>query len=304
MFAGLRVAALDLGSNSFHLVVVDAITAAGATQPELRLVERAREMVRLGEGTLITGVIPTDAFERGLDALARLREVVARHAPRALLVAATSAIREATNGPAFVAAAEQALGAPVRIVDGQEEARLIYFGARRALALGARRVALFDLGGGSLELIVADARQILFAASLKLGVLRLKDRWLAADPPDAAAVEALRAAVERELGPAVAAARARGFDFVAFTAGTARALRALVGALTAAGLGRLEAQLASLPAAARRALPGVDPARADTLLPGAVVLRAALELCGAGEAIYCEAALREGMIAAYLDGAW
>jgi len=310
----VRIAALDLGSNSFHLVVVDTDT------PEIRVLGRAKEMVRLGEATLLSGVIPTDGFERGLDALRRLREVVDRHAPDALLVAATSAIREATNGDAFVRAAREALGADVRVIDGHEEARLIYYGARGALGLGQRRVALFDLGGGSLELILADAREILFSASLKLGVLRLKDRWLGTAGGKAVGAERLvplGAAVREVLAPAIASVRERGFDFVAFTAGTARALHAMVhpapaasagapvGApLTRAELVRLEALLVSLPAVELAALPGVDRRRIDTLLPGAVVLRTVLELCGAEEAVYCEAALREGMIAAYVAGEW
>jgi exopolyphosphatase/guanosine-5'-triphosphate,3'-diphosphate pyrophosphatase len=314
----VRIAALDLGSNSFHLVVVEATRRA--PDPEIRVVDRAREMVRLGEATLLTGIIPTDGFERGLDALARLREVAARHAPEAFLVAATSAIREASNGDAFARAAREALGVDVRVIDGHEEARLVYYGARGPLALEGRRVALFDLGGGSLELILADARAILFSASFKLGVLRLKDRWLAqvgAGAVGAAALSPLREAVRRELTPAVARVREQGFDFVAFTAGTARALLAMAEALPAAGtaappapaltvaaLARLEALLAALPADERAALPGVDRRRVDTLLPGAIVLRTALELCGAAEGTVCETALREGMIAAYLAGEW
>jgi exopolyphosphatase/guanosine-5'-triphosphate,3'-diphosphate pyrophosphatase len=310
------IAALDLGSNSFHLVVVEAGgPTSGAAAPQIRVLERAKEMVRLGEATLVTGVIPTDGFERGLDAIARLRAVAARHAPEAFLVAATSAIREASNGAEFVAAAERVLdGARIRVIDGAEEARLIYFGARAELDLAGRRVALFDLGGGSLEVIVADASGIAFSASVKIGVLRLKDRFLAGQGDGAVgdeALETMREAVRRELEPVVASARAAGFDFVAFTAGTARALRALGGSLGGgsggigvSSLGATELILRSLPAVERAALPGVDRRRADTLLPGAVVLRAVLELSGVREAVYCETALREGMIAAYLAGAW
>jgi exopolyphosphatase/guanosine-5'-triphosphate,3'-diphosphate pyrophosphatase len=316
LFSGpVPIAALDLGSNSFHLVVVEArAPTPGAAAPQIRVIERAKEMVRLGEATLVTGVIPTDGFERGLDALARLHAVAARHAPEALLVAATSAIREASNGAEFVAAAEHALGgARIRVLDGAEEARLIYFGARGELDLAGRRVALFDLGGGSLEVIVADAERIAFSASVKIGVLRLKDRFLAGQGDGAVeddTLESMRTAVRRELEPVVAAARAAGFDFVAFTAGTARALRALGGSLGGGGgigassLAATELILRSLPAVERAALPGVDLRRADTLLPGAVVLRAVLELADVREAIYCETALREGMIAAYLAGAW
>jgi exopolyphosphatase/guanosine-5'-triphosphate,3'-diphosphate pyrophosphatase len=313
----MRIAALDLGSNTFHLIVVDVEQRAGSGSVEIRMVERARELVRLGVATLVSGVIPTDGFERGLDALTRLRAVVERHTLDAFLIVATAAIREAANGREFVAAARAVIGADIRIVDGHEEARLIYFGARGSLDLARRRVALFDLGGGSLELIVADGQGVVLAASLKLGVLRLRDQWLGEGPYDVVAPAALaemQTAVRESLAPTIAAARSHGFDFVAFTAGTARALRAMAYAesaaeappatLTRAWLATTERRLASLTAEARAALPGLDQRRVDTLLPGAVVLHGILELTGSVEGVYCEAALREGMIAAYLAGEW
>ncbi len=312
----MRIAALDLGSNSFHLVVLDATQGPDGLKTEL--VERSKEMVRLGESTLLTGVIPTDGFERGLDALQKLRKTAARFRPDALLVAATSAIREASNGVEFVQAAREAIGAEIRVIDGHEEARLIYFGARSALGLAGRRVALFDLGGGSLEVLLANETECLWSASLKLGVLRIKEQWLADhhhETVDEETLGRLRNYVRAILTPMIAEVRAMGFDFVAFTAGTARGLRALANpppspgmplpdTISLASLTRLEALLASLPSQGRAALPGIDLRRIDTLLPGAIVLRSILELCEVSEATYCQAALREGMVAAYLAGSW
>jgi exopolyphosphatase/guanosine-5'-triphosphate,3'-diphosphate pyrophosphatase len=315
MLEGVRIAALDLGSNSFHLIVVEA--TQGSAGPDIQVIERAKEMVRLGDSTLFTGTIPTDGFERGLDALEKLRGIVERNQAQAFLVAATSAIREASNGAEFVRAAQKVTGTEVRVIDGHEEARLIYFGARGALHLAGRRVALFDLGGGSLELILADENECLFSGSLKLGVLRLKDQWLAAEHHTAVGDETLarlRGEVRRTLEPMVASVLAMGFDFIAFTAGTARSLRALAGSgkpaqelpstITLNGLIEIEGQLAARPALERARMPGMDLRRVDTLLPGAIVLRTILELCNATEATYCPAALREGMIAAYLAGSW
>jgi exopolyphosphatase/guanosine-5'-triphosphate,3'-diphosphate pyrophosphatase len=311
----VRIAALDLGSNSFHLMVADATHDDGKTQ--IRVVDRAREMVRIGEATLLTGVIPSEGFLRGLDALATLRRTAERHRPDAFLAAATSAIREASNGVAFVRAGRHVTGSEIRVIDGHEEAKLIYFGARPVLRLAGRRVALFDLGGGSLELVVADEQQIRLSVSLKLGVLRLKEEHLGSGASGVVGTKALarlRDAALAAIEPAMSRARAVGFDFVVFTAGTARTLCAMVGSrksgasastkLTLASLARLEAELAALPSAARAALPGSDPRRADTLLPGAVILRTILELSGHTEATYCEPALREGMIAAFLAGDW
>jgi exopolyphosphatase/guanosine-5'-triphosphate,3'-diphosphate pyrophosphatase len=311
----VRIAALDLGSNSFHLVVAE--TTPGVEGSQIRVIDSAVEMVGLGEATLVSGTIPTERFGRGLEALAALRRRAEEHRPEAFLVVATSAIREASNGIEFVRAGRKVAGTNIRVIDGHEEARLIYFGARGALRLGGRRVALFDLGGGSLELIVAGEHGILLTASHKMGVLRLKEQWLGPGPHDVVGAETLarlREAVQEGVRPLVASAQNVGFDFVAFTAGTARALRTLADArspgatpstsLALVSLSRLEAELAKLPARERAVLPGVDQKRADTLLPGAVVLRTILELGGHAEATYCEAALREGMIAAYLEGSW
>ena len=320
----MRIAALDVGSNSFHLLVVQVNTAGHS-----EVLARAKEMVRLGESSLRTGIIPPEVFRRGLDALGTLRRLADRHQPDALVAIATSAVREAQNGGEFVRAARDEIGLDIQVVRGQEEARLIYLGARGALNLNGHRVALFDLGGGSLEVILADARECYLTDSVKLGVIRLTEEWGAADPPTARELVTLRERVRRALEPVIARVRAMGFDFAAISSGTAQALAAILkrdrkargraddggderqdgerddggrapARLTLHDLGELEQKLAALTVAERAKLPGLDVRRADTILAGAVVLRTALELADADEAIVCEAALREGIIADYI----
>lgn len=308
----VRVAALDVGSNSFHLVVVEAVPGG-----KWVVLDRAKEMVRLGAATLRDGVIPDETMERAIEALKRLRQVVDRHSPEAVLAVATSAVREARNGGEFLRAAEEATGFQIRMIDGLEEARIIFAGARTALRLGTRRVALFDVGGGSTEIIVGDAMEMTFATSLKLGVLRYRDLIPCSDPCTAAEVMALGQAVRRIIEPAAAQLRQIPYDFVAFSSGTALTLSRLAETLggedaedsagmnetrlTLQGLRSLEGQLATLTIAQRAALPGMDPKRADTILPGVVILRALMEASGARAAIVCEAALREGLVADYLE---
>ena len=301
----MRIAALDVGSNSFHLIVVQVTTAG-----HFEVLDRAKEMVRLGESSLRTGIIPPEVFRRGLEALASLRRLADRHQPDALVAVATSAVREAQNGGEFVRAARDEIGVDIQVVRGQEEARLIYLGARSALNLDGRRVLLFDLGGGSLEVILADARECYFTDSIKLGVIRLTEEWGASDPPTARELGALRSRVRRALEPVIARVRAMGFDFVAMSSGTASALAGIVArrddepeggrALSASALGDLERELAGLTVDERSALPGLDVRRADTVVAGAVVLRTALELAGVDEAVVCDAALREGIVADYI----
>jgi exopolyphosphatase/guanosine-5'-triphosphate,3'-diphosphate pyrophosphatase len=312
----VRIAALDVGSNSFHLIVVQVTTGG-----HFEVLDRSKEMVRLGETSLRTGIIPPEVFRRGLEALVSLRRIADRHQPDALIAVATSAVREAQNGGEFVRAARDEVGVDIQVVRGQEEARLIYLGARGALDLDGRRTMLLDLGGGSLEVILADARECYFTDSVKLGVIRLAEEWGASDPPTTRELVALRTRVRRALEPVIARVRAMGFDFAAVSSGTALALAALIQregdpkhrggdddhsehgggpVLTAESLTEIEQKLAGLTLNERARLPGLDARRADTILSGAVVLRTALELSGAETAIVCEAALREGIVADYI----
>ncbi len=302
----MRIAALDIGSNSFHLMVAH-VNPGG----RIEVLDRAKEMVRLGE-TLRSGMITPDIFRRGLDALRSLKRIADRHQPDALVAVATSAVREAQNGGEFARAVRDELGIDMRVIRGQEEAHLIYLGARSALDLGGRRVALFDVGGGSTELILADARECYFTISLKLGALRLRDEWQTADPPSPREVAALADRVRGALEPAIARVRAMGFDFVALTSGTAFALGSLASRLAGSqasspnkvlpfrALCDVEKKLLSLSLAERAKLPGLDPKRADTIIPGAILLQVILELSGVDEATLCEPALREGIIADYV----
>src|SRR5215831_2928206 len=219
----MRIAAIDVGSNSIHLIVAEVETGG-----RIAILDRAKEMVRLGDGALHTGVIPPEVFRRGLDALKFLRRIAERHKVDALSAVATSAVREAQNGGEFVRAARDEVGIDIRVIRGDEEARLIYLGARSSLDLGKRRVALFDLGGGSLEVILADAQELYFTASLKLGVIRLTESFPCSDPPTARERTHLAERVRAVLDPIVSRVRAMGFDYVAFTSGTASALAGLL----------------------------------------------------------------------------
>ncbi len=296
-----------MGSNSFHLVVVGV-----SDEGRITTIARAKEMVRLGESALSEGVIPAAAFERGLAALARLRDIAFRHQPEAILAAGTSALREARNGPAFVAAAKLQLGLDIRVIEGVEEAHLIYEGARQILPFADGKVALFDLGGGSTEAIVGDVDGYLFATSLKLGVLRLRtsrSSWECSDDEISAATEARVRAVAES---AVADMKREGFSTVAFSSGTAKTLARLASNtgverspdggtwLSVAGLRAIEKLLKGLTIAEIGRLPGLEERRADTILGGAIILRTLLEMTGRQQAFVCSAALREGMIVDYL----
>lgn len=305
------VAALDLGSNSFHLIVAE-LGGGG----RFDVVERLKERVQLGESTFETGRIGADAFERALAALRKLRGVVRRHAPEAVLAVATSAVRDADNGRQFLQNAVDAAGFPIAVIDGLEEARLVCLGTRQSLALEGRRMALFDVGGGSTEVVLADERSSLLTASLELGVLRLRSMWACQDPPTGADLGRLERRIAQTLEPTLAHLQRLGFDVLVFSCGTARALLRLAHAQThdastarmlaaheprldLASLMRLERRLALLDEQGRRQLAGSEPARVDTLLTGAVALRVLMQRLGVDGAVVSSTGLREGLVADY-----
>ncbi|HEY2899795.1 MAG TPA: Ppx/GppA phosphatase family protein [Polyangia bacterium] len=302
-----RVAALDLGSNSFHLVVV-----AVATDGAITVVRRAKDMVRIGESVFLDGRISVEAFDRGLASLHRLTAIARAQAPEVILAVATSAVREAENGADFVEAAERLTGVPIRIIDGIEEACVIYHGARRALPAASQRVALFDVGGGSTEAVLGDQQHAFLSSSVKVGVLRLRDHWLPSDPPSANDLGVVSQWVQTVMTPTIDRFKTSGFDLVALTSGTAMQLGRLVGRRLppVAGIDRfkisldalyeLESRLVLMPLDQRAAMPGLDEGRVDTIVPGVVIVRTILELAGASHALVCNAALREGLIADYL----
>ena len=290
------------GSNSFHLVIAESTDDHTFT-----IIERAKEMVLLGEHTLLTRVIPAAAAERGLEALVRLRRIAARHDLKELVILGTAALREAANREEFCRAAREAIGGEVRIADEHEEARLTYLGAAWSLGLADQKVLLFDLGGGSLELITGDAQRMRRGVSLKLGGLRLAEQWLHTDPPSEAEVAAVRSLVRATLEPEMTELRGTGFDLVAFSSGTANALRRMSARLGVKApilshqeLVAWEDRLVRATSGERLQIAGLHPRRLHSIVAGTIVLRIALELSGHDQARYCAGALREGMILDYL----
>ena len=302
----MRVAVLDLGSNTFHLLVAQ-VDAAGRVE---RL-DGAKRVVRLGAGLLAGGVLEESAWDRGLGAVGALLERAARTSGCRVVAVATSAVREAADGGAFVEAIERRHGVRVEVLDSDDEARLVYAGARSALPPDAGRIAVIDVGGGSVELAVGDvtadgaageADECLYTASRPLGVLRLLHACIPGGGPMRydrvlAVVSRVRAGLA---GPA-AAVRDLAPREVVLTAGTARAIGRLV-APDCEGprfLGRdeavrLAAHLAQLSPAARQAL-GVEEARADTIAVGALAIATLIELLGVDRVRISDRALREGV---------
>jgi exopolyphosphatase/guanosine-5'-triphosphate,3'-diphosphate pyrophosphatase len=319
----MRIAAIDVGSNSIHMVIVRR-----HEDGRLEVIDREKEMVRLASGALerppgtgtaaARGVLAPDRIEAGLACLRKFAKLAERHQVDALVAAATSAVREAENGGDFIALAEERTGVRIDVLPAREEARLIYLAAREAIDLQGRRALFVDIGGGSVELTVGDVRRSYLSESLKLGVIRLTERFLKSDPPTPKEIAELQTFVDQEAGPILAAARRMEFALAIGTSGTIAACAEAAGhrrggrasgdsskeriaAVTLDELTALVSELAAVPERDRVKVPGIQARRAGTILAGALLLERILRLSGARAILPCDRALREGLVIDYLE---
>jgi exopolyphosphatase/guanosine-5'-triphosphate,3'-diphosphate pyrophosphatase len=304
-----RVAAIDIGTNSFHLVIAEVDVALSS----FSVLHTEKATVRLGERDPDTGDLSTAAIERAFRSLRHNRELAASYGVEQIVTAATSAVREAPNGQEFLQAVQEQLGLAVDLVSGPEEARLIYLGVLSGMSFGEQPHLIIDIGGGSTELVLADSRDARVLNSTRIGAVRLQRDFGQPDPLPAARRTFLQAYIHGALDPAVAEVRAalrsgERPQLVA-TSGTAMAMAALAAAddakpplklqgyrLSRERLDQLVAKLLSLTPEQRRALPAINDRRAEIIVPGALILQTAMAMLGVGDLLVCDRALREGLI--------
>ncbi|HUZ09409.1 MAG TPA: Ppx/GppA phosphatase family protein [Acidimicrobiales bacterium] len=296
-------AALDCGTNSTRLLVVGADGA---------VLDRQMRVTRLGEGVDATGTLARGAVDRTLAVLADYRKTIHSLGVAAARLVATSAVRDATNGADFLAAAGEVTGVDAELLSGEEEGRLAYAGATHDLPPAAGDDVVLDIGGGSTELVV-ERDGVLRAVSLRLGCVRLTERHLRHDPPTAAELAAAVAAIGSELDRAVAAVPALGAlrsgSRLLGLAGTVSTLTMLDrrldryerdrvhhAVLDLAAVTHWCGVLAGEPAAARARRPGMDPGREDVIVGGAMVLREVMERFGFDRCLVSEADILDGLV--------
>jgi exopolyphosphatase/guanosine-5'-triphosphate,3'-diphosphate pyrophosphatase len=299
------LAAIDLGTNTVRVLVAEADPATG-------LVPRWADQVvaRLGEGVARRGTLAPAAADRALATVRGYRDRARALGVAEVLLVATAAVRQARDGSEFVARLRAEPGICPRVVSGDEEARLTLLGATWGLGGTRGIVGLLDVGGGSTEVLVADGARVLATASLTLGVVQLVERFFVHDPVEPVELAACRAYVDGRLRDE-AWPRIRPYrpTTLVATAGTPTTLAALdLGLrvydparvqghrLSALAIARLTAWLAALPLAERARTPGLEPGRADVIVPGGIVLAAALAGLGLPAAVVSDAGLREGVL--------
>ncbi|WP_329615499.1 Ppx/GppA family phosphatase [Streptomyces brevispora] len=305
----MRLGVLDVGSNTVHLLVVDAHPGARplpahSHKAELRLAELLDEdgaIGPLGVDRLVATI--TDAAQAAED-----------KGCEDVLAFATSAVREASNADTVLARVRDETGIDLTVLSGAEEARLTFLAARRWFGWSAGKLLVLDIGGGSLEIAYGIDEEPDAAVSLPLGAGRLTAGWLRGDPPDPAEVKALRrhvrARIARSVGeftrfgrPDHVVATSKTFKQLARIAGAARSTEGLYvqRTLSRKALEEWVPKLAAMTVEERGRLPGVSDGRSAQLLAGALVAEGAMDLLGVEELEICPWALREGVILRRLD---
>jgi exopolyphosphatase/guanosine-5'-triphosphate,3'-diphosphate pyrophosphatase len=273
-----RVAVIDIGTNSTRLFVADV---AGG---RVKRIERESRVTRLGRGVDLSGQLSSEAIEDTCDAIADYVGICREAEVGAIDAIATSAVRDAGNGDAFVAELRERFALSARVLDGEEEARLTYLGATAERG-SVESAVVIDIGGGSTELIVGHGDRIDFHTSLQAGVVRHTERHIAADPPTTSELEALASDIRNLIEGAIAdRPGARATKGIA-VAGTPTSLAAVEleldpydpervhgHRLSLAAIQRLLSRLAAAPLPERAAIAGLHPDRAPTIIAGVVIL--------------------------------
>ena len=304
-----RVAAIDIGTNSTHLLVASVDTTLGTFSIE----QAEKSTTRLGERDPDSGELTSEGMQRGYETLRRFRDLAISHDVEQIVTAATSAVREAPNGREFLQSIQDGLGMDVDLVSGPEEARLIYLGVLSGMSFGDRPHLLLDIGGGSTELILADGRDARALTSTRVGAVRLQRDFVKDDPIPPQRRSFLQAFIQGSLEPAVDKVHRRikpgEIPVLVATSGTAMAIGALAASeddrpplklhgyrVSRQRLDRVVEKLVAMTPEQRRDLSPINDRRAEIIVPGALILQTTMQMLGVDELVLSERALREGLI--------
>ena len=305
----MRIAAIDIGTNSIHMIVVQV-------RPDLsfEVIDREKDMVRLGAGGLDGRSLTPTAMAAALQTLSKFRRLAESHKVDEIIAGATSATREADNGGDFIAAVDRETGIRIKVISGSEEARLIHMAAAYGVDVGSSTACVIDIGGGSVEVTLGTATQLKVGKSFKTGVIRLTEKFVKSDPLEKRDERRLVKHVQREMQSYLSDLAGKGFERVIGTSGTILSLGALVlveeqgkveevrnQRVSAKSLHRLRKRLVEADLQERLRIPGMDPRRADLSVAGVVLFDTILRGLGAEEFTLCDLALREGLVLDYID---
>jgi exopolyphosphatase/guanosine-5'-triphosphate,3'-diphosphate pyrophosphatase len=305
----MRLAAIDIGTNSLHMIVVRV-----RADFSFEVIDREKEMVRLGAGGLDGRALTPEAMHAALQVLSKFRRLAESHRVDEIVAVATSAVREAENGGEFLQTITQQTGIRAGLISGTEEARLIHLAAAYGVSLTGETAVTIDIGGGSVEITRGTGPTVASSRSFKLGVIRLTERFIKTDPIEPREERRLVRHIEADAGEFLDAIASAGFDRVIGTSGTILSL----GAIAVAGQGgqtgaplrnrrvsakqvrRVRKTLTALDLEKRLRVPGLEPRRADLAVAGAILLDAILRRLGAADLTLSDLSLREGLVLDYI----
>ncbi len=307
----LRVAAIDLGTNSFHMIIVEESKEKGIVE-----IDRVKDMICIGRGSISTKMLDEEAMESGIAALKNFLILALQHgvASENVIAFATSAIREAKNRGDFLRRIRSETGLKVKIISGKEEAEFIYYGVRNAVKIGKTADLLFDIGGGSVEFVLVNHKGVQLLESRKIGVARMRERFVTTDPIAAHEIKMLEQFFAAEMVSAVEKATELKVTRAIASSGTAqniaRMIRSMNGresdvSLNNSTFTRKEFQalykvVLPLGAAERKKVTGLDEKRVDFIVPGLILVDMIFRLFNLEEIVISDSALREGMVLHYL----
>lgn len=307
----LRVAAIDLGTNSFHMIIVEESPQKGIVE-----IDRVKDMICIGRGSISTKMLDEEAMQSGIGALKNFLVLASHHgvASENVIAFATSAIREAKNSGDFIRRVKEETGLKIKIISGKEEAEFIYYGVRNAVKIGNSSDLLFDIGGGSVEFVLVNQKGLQLLESRKIGVARMCERFVASEPIASHDIKMLEQYFTAEMVTAVEKASQLKVTRAIASSGTAqniaRMIQSMKGSQSETSLNnstftRTEFQalyqaILPLGAAERKKVTGLDEKRVDLIVPGLILVDMIFRLFNLTEIVISDSALREGMVLHYL----
>jgi exopolyphosphatase/guanosine-5'-triphosphate,3'-diphosphate pyrophosphatase len=310
----MKLAAIDIGSSSIHLAVAQAVAGQ-----RLEILDREKEMVRIGAGTLRHHRLSDETMDRAISVLKRYKRICEVQRVDHVITTATSAVRESYNSDAFIERARKEVGLHISVLPGVEEARLIALAVSEVTDFNGRRALIIDIGGGSTEAVVTDGGEPELLLSVRLGAVRLTEKLVTTDPISDEERLKLLASIRSDLTRLVWELKNTGYDFVIGTSGTIVNLASAVAhaaapnssaemvgiepfneTITLDQLKTINAQLAGMTDSERSQVPGLEEGRSDIIVAGGLLLETLLSEVGADSITSCDWSLREGVILDYL----
>jgi exopolyphosphatase/guanosine-5'-triphosphate,3'-diphosphate pyrophosphatase len=306
----MKIAVFDIGTNSIHMLIVEILKDLS-----FRVLAHEKDNTRLGDGSFETRKISRNKMQRAIEVMERFHRIAKKAQVKKVIAVATSAVREAKNGGELIDAIFKKSRVKVQVITGEEEARLIFLGARSSVDIRDRKALVVDIGGGSVELIVGSSQKIFFMESFKLGALRLTEYFLSQDPPSRKELRKLQNFIRKELKKAVKKIGKMDCSMVIGTSGTMINLASLAYEichsrplelvnhfeLLKEDFEKAHKKLLKTSLEQRLKFPGLDPRRADIILAGSVFVDVLMELLKFKKITLSDKGIREGLIVDFIE---